>query len=212
MGISGRSPGTPTLNRWAERDLLVRPTNVSMDRTEIVIRSIVTADAATVADLHTTSWRSAYRGMLRDEYLDGDIATERRQVWSTRLATPVAANYGFIAESEAGPVGFVFMLGDNDPTWGTLVDNLHVLPGLKGRGIGRRLLEAAALETVRRYPDQRVHLFVYEANHDARRFYARVGGREVERGHVEAPGGGAQVHWRVAWDDPAHLLSAVSTS
>ena len=78
------------------------------------------------------------------------------------------------------------MLGGVDATWGTLIDNLHVLPGLKGRGIGRRLLEAAALETARRYPDERVHLFVFEANAAARRFYASVGGREVERGDRRA--------------------------
>ena len=39
-----------------------------MDRGEIAIRPIVAADAITVADLHATSWRDAYRGMLRDEY------------------------------------------------------------------------------------------------------------------------------------------------
>jgi ribosomal protein S18 acetylase RimI-like enzyme len=180
-----------------------------MDRGEITIRPIVAADAATVADLHTASWRSAYRGMLRDAYLDGDIATERRQAWAQRLGTPADANYGFIAESKAGPIGFVFLLGREDATWGTLVDNLHVLPGHKGLGIGRRLLEAAAHETGRRYPGERVHLFVFEKNLDARRFYAGVGGQEVERGVVEPPGGGSEVHWRVAWDDAAHLLASV---
>jgi len=181
-----------------------------MDRGEITIRPIVATDAGTVADLHTASWRSAYRGMLRDEYLDGDIATERRLAWATRLETPIDANYGFIAESvEAGPVGFVFLLGRDDATWGTLVDNLHVLPGHKGLGIGRRLLEAAADETGRRYPGERVHLFVFEKNLAARRFYAGIGGREVERGLVEPPGGGSEVHWRVAWNDAAHLLASV---
>ena len=148
--------------------------------------------------------------MLRDEYLDGDIATERRRVWAQRLETPVDANYGFIAESaEADPVGFVFLLGGVDATWGTLVDNLHVVPGMKGRGIGRRLLEAAAHETQRRFPDDPIYLYVFEKNLAARRFYASVGGREVERGIVEPPGGGSQVHWRVAWDDAAHLLASV---
>ena len=70
-----------------------------------------------------------------------------------RLGDSVDANYGFIAEAETGPVGFVYMLGGVDATWGTLIDNLHVLPGQKGRGIGRRLLEAAADETQRRFPD-----------------------------------------------------------
>jgi GNAT superfamily N-acetyltransferase len=181
-----------------------------MDRAEITIRPIVPADAATIAHLHTASWRSAYRGMLRDDYLDGDIATERQQAWAARLGAPVDPNsYGFIAHADAGPVGFVFLFGRAEATWGTLVDNLHVLPGMKGRGIGRRLLEAAALETGRRYPRERVHLFVFEKNVDARRFYAGVGGREVERGTVEPPGGGSQVHLRVAWDDAAHLLASV---
>jgi len=180
-----------------------------MDRGEITTRPIVATDAATVADLHTASWRSAYRGMLRDDYLDGDIATERRQVWAERLETPVEANYGFIAEAEAAPVGFVFLLGGADPTWGTLVDNLHVVPAMKGRGIGRRLVEAAAHETLRRFPADRVYLYVFEQNQAARRFYASIGGREVERGIVEPPGGGSQVHWRVAWDDAQQLLASV---
>ncbi len=63
------------------------------------------------------------------------------------------------------------------------------------------LLEAAAHETLRRFPAERVYLYVFEQNHAARRFYASIGGREVERGIVEPPGGGSQVHWRVAWDD-----------
>ena len=183
-----------------------------MDRGEIAIRPIVAADAITVADLHATSWRDAYRGMLRDEYLDGDIATERRQAWTGRLAEPVEANYGFIAEAGTDAVGFVYMLGGVDATWGTLIDNLHVIPGLKGRGLGRRLLEAAALETARRSPGERVYLYVFDANVAARRFYASVGGREVERAAVEPPGGGSQMQWRVVWDDAERLLASVRSA
>jgi GNAT superfamily N-acetyltransferase len=180
-----------------------------MNRGEIATRPIVSADATTVADLHTTSWRSAYRGMLRDAYLDGDIATERRDVWAKRLETPIDANYGFVAESADGPVGFVFLCGRADAAWGTLVDNLHVLPSQKGRGIGRMLLEAAAHETQRRFPKDGVYLYVFDKNLAARRFYASIGGREVERGIVEPPGGGSQVHWRVAWDGAGQLLASV---
>jgi ribosomal protein S18 acetylase RimI-like enzyme len=181
-----------------------------MDRDETTLRPVVAADAATIAELHATSWRSAYRGMLRDEYLDGDIAAERLRTWMGRLAATSDAQYGFLAEIAGEPVGFVFLYGRADETWGTLVDNLHVRPGLKGRGIGRRLLEAAARETLARFPGDPIHLFVYEANAAARRFYASVGGREVERGSVEAPGGGSQIHWRVVWDDAASLLARVA--
>ena len=183
-----------------------------MDRGEITIRPIVAADAVTVADLHATSWRDAYRGMLRDEYLDADVAGDRRRVWASRLGDRVDSEFGFIAEAAGEAVGFVFLCGRADDTWGTLVDNLHVLPGLKGRGIGRRLLEAAANETQRRFPDDGIYLFVFEANAAARRFYASVGGREVERAAVEPPGGGSQVHWRVVWDNAERLLASVRST
>jgi GNAT superfamily N-acetyltransferase len=183
-----------------------------MDRGEIAIRPIVAADASTVAALHATSWKHAYRGMLRDEYLDTDVAGDRRQAWAARLGAPVESDFGFIAEAAGDAVGFVFVCGRADDAWGPLIDNLHVLPGLKGRGIGRRLLEAAALETARRYPGEPVHLFVFEANVDARRFYTGVGGREIERSTVETPGGGSQVRWRVVWDDAERLLASVRST
>src|SRR4029453_3330073 len=141
-----------------------------MDRGEIAIRPIVAADADNVAALHAMSWRDAYRGMLRDEYLDADIVGDRRQVWSGRLGDPVDSEFGFIAEAAGNAVGFVFLRGRADDVWGTLVDNLHVLPALKGRSIGRRLLEAAALDTGRRYPAGRVLRFGFEGNVAPRRF------------------------------------------
>jgi len=183
-----------------------------MDRGEITIRPIVAADGITVANLHATSWRDAYRGMLRDDYLDADVASDRRHAWTERLGVPVDSDFGFIAESAGEAVGFVFILGRADDAWGTLVDNLHVLPGFKGRGIGRRLLEAAALETARRYPGERIHLYVFEANVAARRFYASVSGREVERAAIEPPGGGSQMQWRVVWDDAERLLASVRSA
>ena len=113
--------------------------------------------------------------MLRDGYLDADVASDRRQAWAARLGAG-RREFGFIAEAEAGPVGFVYMLSGVDATWGTLIDNLHVMPGFKGRGIGRRLLEAAARNRASLPRASAFILFVFEANIAARRFYASVGG------------------------------------
>ena len=48
-------------------------------------------DAAQIAELHAASWRRHYRGAFADSYLDGDVVTERRTGWSSRLAAPGAA-------------------------------------------------------------------------------------------------------------------------
>jgi len=43
----------------------------------IEIRPVTFRDAEVVAALHAASWRDAYRGILTDAYLDGDILGER---------------------------------------------------------------------------------------------------------------------------------------
>jgi GNAT superfamily N-acetyltransferase len=174
-----------------------------------IVRPLVKADATTLARLHAASWRNAYRGLLRDEYLDSIADADRLAVWAARMDHPQPTDFGFIAEADAACAGFVFLRGVDDAAWGTLVDNLHVLPAFKGQGIGRLLMEAAARETIRRHPDHGVFLWVFEANHHARRFYARLGGRDAERQVVDAPGGGALPAWRVVWPSPAHLLASM---
>ena len=72
------------------------------------------------------------------------------------------------------------------------------------------LIAAAAREAVRRYPTEGVHLWVFEPNVKARRFYSRLGGRDAERAVIEAPGGGAIAEWRVVWNSPEQLLRAIA--
>ena len=178
----------------------------------IVTRPIARTDADTIAAIHTASWRDSYRGMLRDEYLERDIESERRSVWQQRMEQLEVSHFGFIAEDDGMPVGFAFLKGVFDARWGTLLDNLHVLPGLKGQGIGRVLIEAAARETRDRYPGDPLYLWVFEKNMRARRFYARLGGREIERVIIEPPGGGKAPEWRIAWDSPASLLECIASA
>ena len=97
----------------------------------ITYRPIQTTDAAILAQLHTASWRSAYRGILSEHYLTHDIEADRLKVWSKRMANPVPNQYGVIALEDNTPVGFVFVYGNDHPQWGSLVDNLHVLPDHK---------------------------------------------------------------------------------
>jgi GNAT superfamily N-acetyltransferase len=173
-------------------------------------RRIETTDAEILATLHIASWRSAYRGILRDAYLDVDLVDDRHAVWSERLSNLTPSHFGFIADMEGQPVGFVFVHGHDDPTWGTLIDNLHVLPNLKGNGLGRLLMAAAAQEASARYSEDGVYLWVFEENTQARGFYAHLGGRSVERALVEAPGGGQVPRWRIVWSNPGDLVRATS--
>jgi len=112
-------------------------------------------DVEAIAALHAESWQRHYRGAYLDSFLDGDVLADRLAVWHARLMAPSAAHFTIGAFQSDAVVGFVHMILDEDPHWGTLLDNLHVTYGLKRHGIGRQLLTAAARELVQRCPADR---------------------------------------------------------
>jgi ribosomal protein S18 acetylase RimI-like enzyme len=173
-------------------------------------RPVVAADAPLLAALHTASWRDAYRGILTDAYLADAIEADRQALWQERLAAPDPAAFGWIAHRDGVPIGFVYAIGDAEPPWGTLVDNLHVLPAHRGGGTGRALLASVARAMDRRALAPALHLWVYAANDPARAFYARLGGAEVEEDLDDAPDGQRLPIVRVAWRGAA--LRALATA
>lgn len=177
-----------------------------MTKADVVVRAMTAGDVETVAALHAGSWRTAYRGILSDAYLDGGALENRRAHWRARLLTPGPRQAGFIADHAGAPAGLAFLLGDDDPEYGTLLDNLHVLDEARRLGLGRTLLAACAREVLARGWQPRLHLWVFEVNSGARRFYERHGG--VARGiaPLVTSEGTAHPTVRYAWDDVSTLL------
>lgn len=176
---------------------------------DINLRPIEAGDAPAIAAIHAQSWRATYRGTLRDAYLDGDLAAERLALWRDRVEAPPGAAVGTLAEADGEVVGFAWVVLHADPAWGMLLDNLHVRPDLKARGIGRRLLEAACRQAAALEPSAGLYLWVYEANVDARAFYERLGATTEERVVSAAPGGGRVAEVRYAWPTVGALLDAL---
>ena len=159
-------------------------------------------DAETIAGLHTENWWVAYRGMLPDAYLGGPIASERLALWRSRLASPDAERlFVLLAESGAALVGFVCVLLDEESQRGACLDNLHVLSGWRGRGLGRALFGRATRWANVTVPGRVMHLWVLEGNLDARRFYDALGGEIVERLQKEVVKGVIVASIRYFWPD-----------
>lgn len=180
-------------------------------------RSAGAADADAVARLHADSWRRHYRGAYADAFLDGDIDADRRTVWSARLAAPHGTDT-ILAEQDGQLAGFVHVVLDNDLTWGSLVDNLHVRSDLRRTGIGRRLLADTARSVIEHASGRAVFLWVLEQNTAAQEFYRSRGGVNVEIADVPAPGGdparlaGRPRGLRMTWPDAAQLTDLSSPS
>lgn len=134
-------------------------------------------DADALARLHVESWRSAYRGILPDVFLDGPLEEDRLRLWRERAALPSDQRpLVLTARLDAALVGFACVFPGADGRWGALLDNLHVSPELRGQGIGARLFEMARRRPYPAGTNGRLYLWVLEANADARRFYERHGG------------------------------------
>ncbi|MEV6350395.1 GNAT family N-acetyltransferase [Actinoplanes sp. NPDC051851] len=180
-------------------------------RTFMLLRTATPADSSKIADLHADSWRRHYRGAYSDTFLDGDVAADRRTVWSARLAAPTGS-VTIVAEQGDHLTGFVHLVIDHDPVWGSLVDNLHVAHDQHRNGIGTGLLTRAAGAA-----GGPIHLWVLRQNTAAQRFYRAVGGQAGETALVAPPGGdparlhGSPEKLRMSWPDPASLVAVTAT-
>jgi GNAT superfamily N-acetyltransferase len=169
------------------------------------------SDASAIAALHADSWRRHYRGAYSDAFLDGDVAADRLTVW-TGPREPRSEHCTIVGEANRSVVGFAHTVLDDDPAWGALLDNLHVVHGLKGRGIGTQLMGATARCVLERTPLSGLYLWVLDQNTPAQAFYEARGGRLVGRDIVAPPGGdparleGSPRKLRYVWPDPSILL------
>jgi GNAT superfamily N-acetyltransferase len=183
----------------------------------VTIRAAVAADAPAIAQLHAASWRRTYRGMISDDYLDGDLVADRLSVWSRRLDTPRPDQRVWVAHDRAGLVGFACVFADapDCPQWGVFLDNLHVRPDLKSQGLGSALLRTVATWVCdgrsgqgdgAGRPRAGLWLWVLEANEAARGFYRRYGGVERDRVVVADPVRGSTPTIRCGWPNARAIL------
>ena len=156
-------------------------------------------EAQAIAILHAQSWQIAYKNILSDAFLEKEVLPNRLHLWSERFAKREKNRWIYVAVDKQVLKGFVCVYGNDDPKWGALIDNLHVLPELKGQGIGKRLMQEAAKWVTDNYPNPRFYLWVYENNHEARRFYEKMGGENVEMELYENADGSSSNVLRYAW-------------
>lgn len=149
------------------------------------LRQATAADAAELSRIHAASWKTAFRGMVPDGYLDG-LSEEHWQSFFEQELTKGSLSAMLIAEKEqiVGAVTYgmarrTLPLGGQPGTsfgdysrYGEIV-SLYCLPEYYGRGYGRELL-AAARESLLQTCEG-VTLWVLRENRQARQFYEKLG-------------------------------------
>ena len=178
----------------------------------VQFRSAGPGDAERVALLHADSWRRHYRGAFADSFLDGDIETERRAVWSSRLAAPEVPRPS-LPRRVSSWSGSSTWSSTRIRSGASLVDNLHVRHDQRRTGVGRQLLARAGQAVADQANSDAIYLWVLQQNTAAQQFYLAVGATCVETAPVSPPGGdparlnGAPDSLRMVWSDAGQLAA-----
>lgn len=170
-----------TANAWRlrrEADARSRAaTRCIREHVQVIVRAATSADVEAIARVHVESWRSAYRGLLPDDYLDGLSVERRTEVWR-RLVADVGDDRGVLVLDDQGiVVGFSHYAQSRDDDADLRageVTSTYLLASHWRRSGGSQLLEAA-LGRLRDAGCHRAALWVLEGNERASAFYEAHG-------------------------------------
>lgn len=139
------------------------------------VRRGVPGDAEAIERIRVDGWKTAYRGILSDAFLDALTGNPTR--CRERLATADAGEVCLVAEIGRDVVGFVIAGDPRDEDLDAAeiaeIWAIYAEPARKRQGVGRALMTAALAEV----GDRGIALWVLCDNHASRAFYAACGFR-----------------------------------
>jgi ribosomal protein S18 acetylase RimI-like enzyme len=182
----------------------------------IGVRRARPADAVAIGAVHVAAWRSAYAGLLAPDYLarlsvprqaagyDHSIRARDGQVFvatASGVDVPAGSAPQVVGFVTAGPARWTY--APSRCPGEAEVATLYVLDDWRDRGLGRRLLRAAA-GSLAEAGYRSVFLWVLRDN-PSRWFYERLGGKPVAESMV-AVGGQQLKQTAFSWDPIERLL------
>lgn len=187
----------------------------------ITVRRARPADAVAIGAVHVAAWRSAYPGILPDSYLAALSAARQAAYYDGAIrggvGVHVAAASGADAARPGGALRVVgFVTGSpvrpgrsaTPPADGE-IETLYVLDDWRERGLGRRLMRAAAAHLAGA-GCRSAFVWVLRAN-PSRWFYERLGGKAVAEATISV-GGTPVVQTAYVWSPIERLVQATSAA
>ena len=136
------------------------------------IRKATIDDVKDISRIHALSWKSAYKGIIPQTYLDDlkeDFWVSAFETWlnDNVLTAQVMMEKGSII----GCVAYGKARDKSLFSWGEIV-SIYLLPEYFGKGYGNKLLERALLD-LKQSGFQNIYLWVLKQNQRARYFYEK---------------------------------------
>jgi len=154
------------------------------DAPGIVIRPATAADASAIARVRIDTWRTAYRGLVPDAYLDAMDVEQSVALWQRVLDADAPNASVFVADRAGEVIGFAAANRLAEPRHGldAELSAVYVRREFQRAGIARQLVLAAA-RAQRASGATGLIVWSISGNKPARAFYEALGGTVI----VEQP-------------------------
>lgn len=143
------------------------------------IRKAMPADSKGIAKVHVDSWRTTYKNLFPDEYLQSISYESREELWNRSIPN----GYVFVAENDKGEI-IGFSSGGKERTgkyanYEGEIYAIYILQEYQGKGIGRQLVKSL-IEQLTKVGIHSMTVLVLEEN-PSKHFYQSLGAKEIDQ-------------------------------
>lgn len=145
-----------------------------------MIRKAVKSDNYNIAKLLVSSWQTAYKGLIADNFLNNMSVEIMAEKWATNIETQNTTNNIYVYEENNKILGII-RFGKPDDASSNYNAEIHVLyvePMLKRNGIGTKLFEFATNHFIKSETTNMI-LWCLKGNTPSIKFYEKMGGKIV---------------------------------
>ncbi|MBE5812479.1 MAG: GNAT family N-acetyltransferase [Clostridiales bacterium] len=154
---------------------------------EIIIRNITEADIPVVVDIQVDGWRTAYKGIIDESFLNSMNKEERIE---QRKSDYKKGNF-IVAESDNEVIGFCryhrVAISPDGENFDCELMALYVKPELKQQGIGKAMFNYVVNDLTSKGKNKMI-LWCLKDNYPSRKFYEKMGGKVVGEHEIEIGG------------------------
>ena len=169
------------------------------------IREATTDDIDGIAYVHAQSWKTTYRGILSDKFLDQITVEGRRKLWIRNFASPNKDEVMYVAEDEAGQIiGFANGGACKESAiYDAELYALYLLKEYQRKGIGKLLIRSVVQNLIEKQYSSFMTWVL--AGNPAIDFYYRLGGESVARKEITI-GNERLEEVKIGWKDIRVIL------
>lgn len=141
------------------------------------IRSADINDADIMGEIHSKSWKAAYKGIIPDKILDSITPEKEKKFFEKAISEKREEDYLIFRDDEAAGMITIGKCRDKDKddTYGEIW-GIYLHPDYYHKGIGAVLINWG-IDELKKRNYKRITLWVLEENMSARKFYEKIGFR-----------------------------------